>query len=41
LDFVENGANEQINKNSMDDKNNLLNDEINKLKNRIKQLETE
>jgi len=41
LDFIENKSNEQINNNFRDGKNNLLNDENNKLKNRIKQLETE
>ena len=41
MDFIENKSNELINKNFRDGKNNLLNDENNKLKNRIKQLETE
>ena len=41
MDFIGNKSNKIINNNSLDDKNNLLNDEINKLKNRIKQLETE
>ena len=41
MDFIENKSNEQINNNFRDGKNNLLNDENNKLKNRIKQLETE
>jgi len=41
LDFIESKSNKIINNNSLDDKNNLFNDEINKLNNRIKQLETE